>query len=119
MQKHVAVIVSALFLCAGCRLKGVEGFRSSTTPVEYKDGAVAGDPYAYGGIAGATGGLTVSTNYGKGARNAPTGKLDPKLDQAAKGTGNQPGEQSQAAAAGYGNLNGPAYQPNPGATNLR
>ena len=118
MQKLAIVAISVIALgAAGCRLKGVEGFKSATTPVDYKNGV--GDPYASGGIANATGGLDVTTSYGQGAKDKPTGVLNAKLDQPAKGTGNLPGEQTQAAAAGYGNLNGPAYQPTPGATATR
>ena len=104
-------------LVAGCRFKGKESFLSATTPVEYRNGV--GDPYASGGIAGATGGLNVKTHYGEGARNAPTGKLDAKLDQPAKGSGQRPGEQPQMGAGGYGLSNAPVSQPAPGDANNR
>lgn len=114
MRDHVirfALISLGVVALAGCRFKGAEGFISATTPVEYKVGK--GDPYASGGIAGATGGTNVTTNYGKGARNVSTGKLDPKLDQPAKGVGQEPGENPVTAGSGYGNSNAPAHQIDP------
>ncbi len=104
-------------LAAGCRFKGGESFISATTPRAYPNGQ--GDPYSNGGIAGATGGTNVKTHYGEGARKSPTGTLDAKLDQPAKGSGQRPGEQPQEGVAGYGNVNAPIAQPGAGETNNR
>ena len=113
----VIFAVAGLAVLSGCRFKGVEGFRAATTPVDYKDGQ--GDPYTKGGIADATGGVVTGAQYGTGARKNPMGTLNPKLDQPAKGSGQEPGEQSQAASAGHGNSNAPSSQPLPGSANTR
>ncbi len=110
-RKDVLVITLALAvgsMTTGCRFKGIESFKSATTPVEYKDGI--GDPYASGGIASATGGTNTVTQYGKGALAQGRGKLDPSFDQPAKGTGQHAGEAPVQSRQGFGNSNAPANQ---------
>ena len=98
-------------LLAGCRFKGVEAFVTATTPVEYDRSH--GDRYGNGGIAYATGGEKVGTRYGAGSDPNSPGKVDPKMDRPAYGTGQQPGEMGGVAAAGHANSNAPANQPSP------
>jgi len=98
--------------CFGCRFKSWESFESATTPAarasEWK-----GDEGSFGGIQEATGGLKSQTSYGFGARNNTTAKLNASYDQPAKGSGQQPGENTVEAAPGYGKINSPAFQSSP------
>jgi hypothetical protein len=115
MRKNWVILasLSAVLMVSGCRFKGVEGFEKATTPVDYvqqnKENNVQGDPYANGGIAYASAGKRVHTRYGTGANMGSTDKIDPKMDQPAKGTGQQPGELG-GDADGHGQSNAPANQ---------
>lgn len=121
-MRRVAVLGLFALVVVGCkpRFQGAEGFVSATTPVDYakeraKPGSWKGDPYAYGGIADSTGGLRAKTNYGAGAREDAPEKIDPRQNQPAKGIGHNSGEFPANADPSYGNSNGPAAQPLPGA----
>jgi hypothetical protein len=105
----LAAVVASL---SGCRFKGYESFSSVTTPMpEVYQTPKKGDPYGYGGVADATGGLDPKTRYGQGSNNA--GTVRPGYDQPQKGSGNQPGEYPNVAAPGHAQTNAPAYQPSP------
>lgn len=107
-----AVAVSA----TGCRFKGYEAFRQSTTPGigggPYPTDTNFGDPYGNGGTADASGGLNPGTRYGEGAQ--ANGKVVPGYDEPSKGSGNQPGEYPNVALEGHAQTNAPAFQPKPG-----
>ncbi len=114
MRKDIAklaviALVGASF-ASGCRFKGAESFMSATTP----NGAAHphGDPYAGGGIAEASGGIHSETTYGKGAK-VTNQKVDAFYDRPAKGTGQQPGDNSAVGAAGFGHTNAPSLQAMP------
>ena len=98
-------------MASGCRVKGFESFKSATTPTEFKDQYV-GDKYSNGGIADATGGVKPDAQYGAGAKKGAGVVMNTQYDQPAKGTGNQPGENS-----GTGKGNGPVMQPEAGTQN--
>lgn len=104
----LAAVVASL---SGCRFKGYESFRSATTPNPIDYSKVKGDPYGYGGIADATGGLDPKTHYGEGSKES--GTVRPGYDQPQKGSGNQSGEYPNVAAPGHAQTNAPAYQPSP------
>ena len=70
-MRNLSVMLAAIasvVLVAGCRFKGVESFEKATTPVDYAqqnvENGVKGDPYANGGIAGASAGKKIQTRYG-------------------------------------------------------
>lgn len=118
------LVLSSLVVVAGCspRFKGVEAFKTSSTPVDYqanreKPDAWQGDPYANGGSANASGGLNTVTNYGAGARSDAPERLNPKYDQPQKGSGQNPGEYTNQGAPGFGVTNAPALQPQPESVN--
>jgi len=119
MRNDIAKLVAlvGVVLVGGCRFKGVESFKTATTPVNYAQERLMehtkGDPYANGGIAYASAGSRLKTRYGIGANANSTEKVNPKLDQPAKGSGQQPGEEGGDAAPGYGKSNAPANQPLP------
>ncbi|MFZ4508430.1 MAG: hypothetical protein ACOYON_12120 [Fimbriimonas sp.] len=103
-------------LLAGCdpqpaRLKGIESFQSATTP--NPPATWKGDPYASGGIAGATGGLSSKTSYGHGAKKSTDQVTDPVLNRPMKGSGEGPGARISTMPGGYGTPNAPANQPMP------
>lgn len=101
-------------MLVGCyRVKGFASFESATTPIPPK-GTWAGDPYANGGIADATGGVKTATNYGKGAKTGSSATANPGYDQPTKGSGLQPGENNGQAKPGFGTSNAPALQQDPG-----
>lgn len=56
----------ALVAMAGCRIKSVDSYLTSTTPDV--PSAPVNDPYSFGGVAYASGGLTPQMSYGTGAR---------------------------------------------------
>lgn len=105
---------------AGCtiRFKGVESFNSATTPVKYSSSDPnrewKGDPYSNGGTANGSGGLNAETPYGLGADTKSPDPVNPRMDQPAKGVGQQPGEYHVDPGNGYGQTNAPVAQPNPG-----
>ena len=103
--------LAAVVLLGGCRFKGIESFETATTPVKYE--RTAGDRYSNGGIAYASGGSKVGTRYGIGSDPNSPNKVDPKLDQPAYGSSQQPGDLSGEARAGYGKSNAPANQGTP------
>lgn len=111
--RRFAVLFVLLPLVAGCsRYKGWESFTSATNmnpPTQWK-----GDAYSFGSVAPASGGLLARTNYGAGANEKSTAKVNPVLDQPEKGSGQEPGQYPNTAAPGYGQDNGPALQPQPG-----
>lgn len=114
--------LAAAVVLSGCtvRFKGVEGFNSATTPVNYDSPefkAWKGDPYSDGGIANGSGGRIAETNYGKGANPNSTDPIDLKLDQPAKGVGMRPGEYHVDGGNGYGITNAPVAQPTPSDVN--
>lgn len=113
VNARIAVIAIAVsILVSGCspRVKGFESFTSATQPVKFKD-KYEGDPYSNGGIADASGGRNVATEYGSGAKTGAGAKMNPEYDQPAKGTGQLAGENpGTKASAG----NGPIMQPVPG-----
>ncbi len=106
------VLVSAL---GGCRYKGWESFTTATEPNSFQAPAVKGDPYGFGGVAVASGGLKPQTNYGAGSDPNSKGPVNPSFDQPEKGSGQQPGEYPNVAAPGFGQDNGPGMQPKAGA----
>lgn len=116
------LVIAILAACSfGCRFKSWESFESATTPAprasEWK-----GDEGSFGGIPEATGGLKTQTSYGYGARAGMNNQLNASYDQPAKGSGQQAGENTVEAAAGYGKVNGPAFQSSPsviGSTTMR
>lgn len=111
VNARIAVIGIALgLMCTGCRVKGFESFHSATQPVEFKD-RYEGDKYSNGGIADATGGKNVSTQYGVGAKTGANAKMNPAYDQPAKGTGQLTGENPGTKPS---TGNGPIMQPEPG-----
>jgi len=115
--------LAGVLMVAGCkdysgptfRFKGVESFKTATTPVDYDsqgvDNQAKGDPYASGGIAYASAASRVHTRYGAGSNPNSPEKVDSRLDRPAKGSGQQPGEEGGDAAAGQGKSNAPANQP--------
>jgi hypothetical protein len=111
-------LLAGCLLLGGCRYKGWESFTSATGAPDpaFPTAQVApkGDPYSFGSLAPATGGLNYQTNYGTGANLTSTGKLNPVIDQPEQGSGQEPKQFSTAAAPGYGQDNGPALQPRPG-----
>ena len=111
----ILATLTGVLMVSGCRFKGVESFEKATTPVDYAQQSkdVQGDPYANGGIAYASAGKRIHTRYGTGANLSSTDKVDPKMDQPAKGTGQQAGELGSDAAAGHGQSNAPANQGGP------
>ncbi len=110
---------------SGCtiRFKGVEGFNSATTPVNYSSaeapgsGKWEGDTYGDGGIAEGSGGLHTKTNYGLGADVASLDPVDARVDQPEKGIGQRPGEYHADHATGYGLTNSPISQSTPSDAN--
>jgi hypothetical protein len=113
VNARIAVIgIAVAILCSGCsnRVKGFESFQSATQPVKFKD-RYEGDKYSNGGIADATGGKDVSTQYGVGAKTGAEAKMNPAYDQPAKGTGQLTGENPGTKPSSG---NGPIMQPEPG-----
>ena len=102
---------------SGCRYKGWESFTSATTPnapvVASGGRALAGDPYAFGGVGSANGGLKPETNYGIGSDANSAGRVNASFDQPEKGSGQQPGDYPNEGGPGAGKENGPALQPTP------
>jgi hypothetical protein len=74
---------------------------------------VAGDPYSFGGVGEATGGLKPQTNYGAGSDPNSPAPVNGAFDQPEYGSGQQPGEAPNVAAPGHGQDNGPSLQPRP------
>jgi hypothetical protein len=117
---RLGLLVLIAIPLSGCRYKGWESFTSATNlqpglgqPTN-PSRVVPGDPYAFGGIGAANGGLKPTTNYGLGAdRNSPA-PVNPKFDQPEMGSGQQPGELSNKAVPGARETNAPAMQPQPG-----
>jgi hypothetical protein len=120
-----ALLAAVLVSVAGCRFKGFESFSKATSSrgeeskeFNFGESAKANDPrrewgkYSGGGIAEANGGLNTQTRYGLGAQK--DGKVMQGFDQPTKGTGQLPGEYSGGSAAGHGQSNAPAFQPEPG-----
>jgi hypothetical protein len=108
----------AILLFTGCRWQGAEGFVSATTTVNYaaereKPDAWKGDPYAFGGVADASGGLKTQTQYGAGAPKDDTAPLNVRMAQPMKGTGQNAGEYPVHGDPSYGNSNAPVAQPTP------
>jgi hypothetical protein len=112
--------LSALLLVAlsavGCRYKGWESFTSATNKVSGGPAPVPGDPYGFGGIGLANGGLIAKTNYGAGADENSPGKVNDAFDQPEKGSGQRPGELPNVAKPGHGDSNSPANQASPADT---
>ena len=100
--------LACVVMAGGCRFKGIESFKTATTPEVYPQ--VAGDKYSNGGIAYASAGTKVQTRYGLGANPNSPEKVDSRLDRPAKGSGQQVGELGGDAAPGYGKSNAPANQ---------
>jgi hypothetical protein len=109
--KLVALFVVCVAL-AGCRNKGWESFVSATETNPVGAAPVPGDPYGFGSVAVANGGLKYKTNYGAGANPTSTAAVNPTIDQPEKGTGQMPGEYPDDTS--YGQSKGPALQPQPG-----
>ena len=95
----------------GCRFKSWESFEAATTP--NPPGEWKGDKYTNAGLADSSGGQKTDVPYSEGASTSVVGKLDPKFDQPAKGSGLRPGEAPAAAKAGHGHTNAPSFQPGP------
>lgn len=117
--KLCLALMLAVPLC-GCRYKGWESFTSATnvqpglgSPAN-PNRLVPGDPYAFGGIGPANGGLKPATNYGLGSNPNSTATVNPKFDQPEYGSGQQPGELPNEAVPGARQTNAPAMQPLPG-----
>ena len=113
---RLALLAAVAASVVGCRFKGYESFEAATSPMEYKY-PKKGDPYGNGGIADASGGLNPKTRYGLGAQE--NGPILPGYDQPQKGTGQQPGEYPNVAAAGHAQTNAPAFQPSPSDVGLQ
>jgi hypothetical protein len=107
-----ALLAAVSASVVGCRNEGWEGFAKATSPNPIDYSKVKGDPYGYGGVADATGGLNAATRYGQGARAG--GAVLPGYDQPSKGSGQQRGESPNVATPGHVRTNAPAFQPSPG-----
>ncbi len=103
----VPIILFVAVAASGCRFKSPESFMSATTKQEFKD-KYQGDKYSNGGVASATGGLKVDTQYGTGAKTGPGTVMNTDRDQPAMGSGSQPGDNP-----GIGPSNGPVNQGDP------
>ena len=106
----LTVLVLIAVSAVGCRYKGWESFTSATNTSPASPAPIKGDPYGFGGIGGANGGLIAKTNYGAGADENSPAKVNDTFDQPDKGSGQQPGELPNVAAPGYGQSNSPANQ---------
>jgi hypothetical protein len=106
---------------AGCRYQGGASFLAATTPNleigHHDQGQWAGDPYATGGIAEASGGTLPQTRYSAGVNLAAHDPLNPKYDQPGMGTSQTPGNYTVNAAPGFEKENGPGLQPTPSSVN--
>ncbi len=117
-MSRLAILACALVVLSGCRFKGGESFASATAPTgKPVEGQTNSDKYGSAGLADATGGLKPKTHYAEGERSGTNDKLDPILNQAANGSGQQPGENGAGAAPGFGNNNSPASQAHPSDVN--
>lgn len=119
LPKFLLLALVAPLALGGClRFKSWESFRSTTEPYHYQAtwNHQRPDPYTYGGVSDATGGLQPRVNYGSGARQGTTERIDPYYNRPAKGSGLHPGEATVQADTGYGNSNAPSLQGEPGAS---
>jgi len=113
---QLSTVILVALAATGCRYKGWESFTSATTAFPAGPAPIKGDPYGFGGVGGANGGLIAKTNYGAGANENSTAKVDNSFDQPEKGSGQQPGELPNVATPGNGQSNSPANQPGAGDT---
>ena len=107
-MKRLAALGLLTLSYVGCRFKAPESFVASTTP--NPPTTWEGDPYSYGGIEEASGGLDTRVQYGAGARR---GAGVSSYDDPAKGTGLQPGEVPGENVPWWAGQNAPAWQPRP------
>ncbi len=87
LRVGLALLAGAMVLGTGCRFKSGESYMAATVPNSTAPYVM--DPYSYGGVSYATGGLRPNMSYGTGARGDLDG--DPKfLSEMAARMGDKP-----------------------------